>query len=111
MDLISAKNNCRKENVEAHKWQQLLEEGQRKVAVKDDILLPLKSQKYAWANDKTCERKNLLTLLQMGLNVVEMGKHEAKIEFVVDSRRILTNYCCVEEKFSCKGNYKSNYVK
>lgn len=96
---------CTKAAIDAHKLQERLTAVEKKVAVKDDILLPIKSSKCFWANDKNCERKHLLSILQIGLNVLEVGPEEAKIEFVVNSRRIVTHYSCTEETFKCELHY------
>lgn len=91
---------CTKAAITASKLQHQLATSEKKVAVKDDILLPAKAQKLEWANDKNCERKTLLSTLGIGLNVLEVGPEVTKIEFVVNSMRISTNYSCVEERFS-----------
>lgn len=100
--LPAAIQACTKATIDAYKLQQRLAAAEKKVAVKEDILLPLKSRKCDWANDKNCERKNLLSILQIGLNVLEVGPEVAKIEFVVNSLRILTSYSCAEETFKCE---------
>lgn len=100
--LTEAIQACTKAAISSSTLQDQLAVAEKKVAVKDDILLPLKAQKLEWANDKNCERKTLLLLLGIGLNVLEVGPEVAKIEFVVNSLRIVTNYSCAEEKFSRK---------
>lgn len=100
--LSEAIHACTKANITAKSQQEQLVAVQRKVAVKDDILLPLKAQKLEWAIEKNSERKTLLSILGIGLNVLEVGPEAAKIEFVVNSRQIITNYCCSEERFDCK---------
>lgn len=93
---------CVKASINATVWQRQLTATERMSAVKDDIALPIKTQKYAVANDKNCERKNLLTTLQIGLNVLNLGGGLACVEFVVHAMRIVTNYNTKTEQFLCK---------
>lgn len=100
--LSEAIQTLTKAQITARSQQEQLVAVQKKVAVKDDILLPLKAQKLEWAIEKNSERKTLLSILGIGMNVLEVGPEAAKIEFVVNSRLIITNYCCSEERFDCK---------
>lgn len=98
--LPAAIEACVKENIGLYKAQERQTALEKKAAVKEDILMHLKSKKCTWANDKNCERKSLLSILNIGLNVLEISGGEAKVEFVVDTKRIVTRYRCAEEKFS-----------
>ena len=82
--------------------QQQQKAAERKLAVKNDILLPVKSQKLERANDKNSERKLLLGTLGIGMNLLEIGPEVTSIEFVVNSLKILTNYSHLEETFECE---------
>lgn len=96
---------CTKANITAHTLQEQLVVAQKKVAVKDDILLPLKAEKLERANEKNSERRTLLSILGIGLNVLEVDPQAAKIEFVVNSRQIITSYSYIDERFNCECNW------
>lgn len=68
--------------------------------VKNEIIQSTIESKKHLAVDKNCEKKMLLDTLGIGLNVVDIAKEVARVEFVIRSTKILVAFDMETKQFS-----------
>lgn len=70
--------------------------------IKNEIIQIFVDSKKNLALDKNCDKKILLDTLGVGLNILEFHDSNVKVEFVINSLKIIISFDIETQKCSCK---------